>query len=509
MRAARSHRALVVAVGTAAAVVAWVAFATASSASPSAGVRAAAPKPGAKKPKPGEGKGKGKGDKGGSRERRRNAKQSQPNVIVVETDDMNQSDMQYMVQTLNLIGAQGTTFKNSYVSFPLCCPSRATFLTGQYAHNHGVRTDQRYGDLNNLNTLPVWLSNARYRTAMVGKYVNGYGVVNPREIPPGWRQWYALTANTDQKRYGYKLNQNGKVVKYPRKAKNYVTDVLNSKVSQLVKQWAPSPKPFFLWYTPTAPHGESGTPINSTRDPEPSPRYLGRMDDATMPQSPNFNEADVSDKPADIRDEPSLTQDQIDNINRRFRGRIESLFSVDDEVTRIVRALAKAKDLGKTYIMFTSDNGLQLGSHRLIFKDALYEESERVPLLIRGPQFPPGVTRDQLAANIDLAPTIVALTGATSGLNMDGTSLVPFANNPNTGNNRQLLFESLDTGVYGIRSGPWVLNQYSNNDVEMYNLDSDPYELQSQDKNPLDATIKAQLLARLQQLKTCAGASCR
>lgn len=454
------------------------------------------------KPSKGEGK-------GGPRERKRNAHQRQPNVIVVETDDMNQSDLQYMAQTLNLIGAQGTTFKNSYVSFPLCCPSRATFLTGQYAHNHGVRTDQRYGDLNNLNTLAVWLSNARYRTAMVGKYVNGYGVVNPREIPPGWRQWYALTANTDQKRYRFKLNQNGKVVRYKNGARNYITDVLSSKTNQLIKQWAPSPKPFFLWFTPTAPHGESGTPLASTRDPEPAPRYLGRLDDAAMPQSPNFDEADVSDKPADIRDEPRLTQDQIDNINRRFRGRIESLFSVDDEVKRIVRLLTKARDLQKTYIVFTSDNGLQLGSHRLIFKDALYEESERVPLLIRGPQFPAGVTRDQLVSNVDLAPTIVALTGATAGLNMDGTSLVPPANNPNTGNNRQLLFESLDNQIYGIRSGPWVLNQYSNGDVELYNLDNDPYELQSQDKNPLLAPLKAQLLLRLQQLKTCAGASCR
>src|SRR5262249_39596172 len=322
MQVARSQRTLAVAVATAAVVVAWAAQATGSTASPSprGPVRAAAqaPKPGAKGPSKGGGQGNGKGNgKGGGRnQRRKNAKQRQPNVIVVETDDMNQTDLPYMVQTLNLIGTQGTTFKNSYVSFPLCCPSRATFLTGEYAHNHGVRTDQRYGDLNNLNTLPVWLNNARYRTAMVGKYVNGYGVVNPREIPPGWRQWYALTANTDQRRYGYKLNQNGNVVRYGHKGKDYVTDVLSSKANQVIKKWAPSPKPFFLWFTPTAPHGESGTPIASTRDPEPAPRYLGRIGDATMPQSPNFDEADVSDKPADIRDEPRLTQDQIDNINR-------------------------------------------------------------------------------------------------------------------------------------------------------------------------------------------------
>src|SRR4051794_27334327 len=154
--------------------------------------------------------------------RRQNALQKRPNVIVIDTDDMNATDMFVMRNTLSLLGAHGTTFRNSYVSYPLCCPSRATFLTGQYAHNHGVLTDQRFGDLDSSNTLAVWLRRAKYRTAMVGKYLNGYGVTDPRLIPQGWTQWYALTGGTEQHRYGFRLNENGKVHHYARKPSNYI-----------------------------------------------------------------------------------------------------------------------------------------------------------------------------------------------------------------------------------------------------------------------------------------------
>src|SRR5436190_1115745 len=228
-----------------------------------------------------------------------NAQQKRPNVIVIDTDDMNQSDISVMQKTLAVLGTRGTTFRNSYVSYPLCCPSRATFLTGQYAHNHGVLTDQRFGDLDSSNTLAVWLRRAKYRTAMVGKYLNGYGVppFSPRAIPQGWTQWYALTGGTEQHRYGFKLNENGKVRHYSRKPSNYIDYILNSKVNAVLKQWTISPKPFFIYYNPNNPHGEAGTPFWSTRDPEPAPQYLGAFGDITAPHPPNFDEADVSDKP--------------------------------------------------------------------------------------------------------------------------------------------------------------------------------------------------------------------
>jgi arylsulfatase A-like enzyme len=440
--------------------------------------------------------------------RRKNAQQKRPNVVVIDTDDQNVGDMFVMRKTLSLLGAHGTTFRNSYVSYPLCCPSRATFLTGQYAHNHGVLTDQRFTDLDSSNTLAVWLKRAKYRTAMVGKYLNGYGVVDPRQIPPGWKQWFGLTGGTEQKRYGFKLNENGKVHFYERNPANYIDYVLGSKVNGLLKAWAPSPKPFFLYYNPNNPHGEKGTPIWSTRDPEPAPQYLGRFGDIQAPRPPNFDEPNVSDKPKQIRDIPRLSDAQLSDLDRRYRGRLESLLSVDDEVKKIVGLVRKYGDKRKTFFIFTSDNGLEMGAHRIEFKNYLYEEGERVPLIIRGPGVPQNVTRDQLVANIDLAPTIAAITKAQPGRVMDGINLLPLTHNPGVANNRSLLFESVDLGLYGIRQGPWSYNLYSNGDEELYNLNDDPYQLTSVDHDPGLASLKASLKAELERLRTCSGATC-
>ena len=449
--------------------------------------------------------------------RRQNALQKRPNVIVIDTDDMNASDLFVMRNTLSLLAAQGTSFRNSYVSYPLCCPSRATFLTGQYAHNHRVLTDQRFTDLDSSNTLAVWLRRAKYRTAMVGKYLNGYGLVNPREVPKGWTQWYGLTGGTEQHRYGFKLNENGKVRHYGRKPSNYIDYILDSKVNAVLKQWAISPKPFFIYYNPNNPHGEAGTPYWSTRDPEPAPQYLGIFGDITAPHPPNFDEANVSDKPQMVREIPHLSGAQLADIDRRYRGRLESLLSVDDEVKRIFGLVRKYGDKRKTFFIFTSDNGLELGAHRIEFKNFLYEEGERVPLIIRGPGFPAGATRDQLVANIDLAPTITSLTGVPAARVMDGIPLLPLAKNPGEGNNRDILFESPDIGVYGIRRGPWKYNLWNNGDEELYNLDDDPYELTNLlydppgpgGPTPEELALASELKVRLAQLRTCNGASCQ
>ena len=443
--------------------------------------------------------------------RARNALQKRPNVVVIDTDDMNVTDLSVMRNTLAMLAAHGTSFQNSYVSYPLCCPSRATFLTGQYAHNHHVLTDQRYGDLDNTNTLAVWLRRAKYRTAMVGKYLNGYGVIRPGEIPPGWSKWFALTDGTEQHRYGFKLNENGKVRHYSRKPKNYIDYILDSKVNGLLKKWTISPKPFFLYYNPNNPHGESGTPAWSTRDPEPAPQYNGVFGDISAPRPPNFDEANVSDKPEAIQDIPRLSDAEVADIDRRYRGRQESLLSVDDEIKRIVSLVRKYGDKRRTFFILTSDNGLMMGAHRIEFKDYPYQEAVRVPLIIRGPGFPQNTTRDQLVANIDLAPTITALTGARPGRVMDGIPLLPLAKDPADETNRALLIETFDVGAFGVRQGQWAFNQWSNGDEELYNLDGDPYEL----RNLLFGsgassytTIRDQLAAELAKLKTCSGPSC-
>jgi arylsulfatase A-like enzyme len=451
--------------------------------------------------------------------RRKNRRQKRPNVIVVMTDDQNTS-MEGLPQTTRLLGTRGTTFANSYVSFPLCCPSRATLLTGQYSHNHGViSTDlpNAYNGLNHASTLPVWLRASGYRTAMVGKYLNGYGIEDgipepvgdAKEIPPGWADWFALTGGLEQRRYKYYVNDNGRIRWYSRKTRNYVTDVLANRAVNYVKREAPKPKPFFLWFNPTAPHGEAGVFANATRDPQPAPRHMGLAGEAAAPRTPNFDEADLSDKPEPLRDRPPFSDEELADLDRRHRGRIESLLAVDEAIARIWSRVRKAGDKRKTYVFFTSDNGVLLGAHRLIYKNFLYEEALRVPLIARGPKFPAGVVRTQPVTNVDLAPTIARLTKITPGLTIDGRSLLPVARDPSYGAGRELLFESnVYGGSAGIRSGQWVFLDNNGEQDELYDLAADPFQLESLHATPAHAAIRDQLAARLDQIRDCVGPAC-
>jgi arylsulfatase A-like enzyme len=472
-------------------------------------------------------KGKAKGDKPSKeklqKQREANRRQKRPNVIVVMTDDQDAS-MEGLSRTVRLIGSAGTTFSNSYVSFPLCCPSRATFLTGQFSHNHGVRTSSLpggYNALDHTNTLATWLQAAGYRTGMIGKYLNGSGVndgipepvKDAKQIPPGWSEWHSFVSDSDQRRYRYKLNENGKLRRYGKGKRNYITDVLNAKAVDFVEENAPRKKPFFLWYNPTAPHGEAGRPFGADRNPTPARRHYGLFEGSFRPRTPNFNEADVSDKPSFVRSTPQLGSADVLDMDQRYRGRVESLLSLDQGVKRIFTRLRKAKDLGKTYVFFTSDNGLLLGAHRLVLKNYLYEEDARVPLLVRGPKFPRGVVRDQPVSNIDLAPTIVELTGATPGRTMDGRSLLGPANSSAVGLNREILIEHTD-GDAALRSGDgWVYIRRVGQIDELYDLRTDPFQLNNQlyvdFLTPgVDDVKAAELGARLEQYERCAGSSC-
>ncbi len=452
----------------------------------------------------------------------RNRRQRQPNVVIVMTDDQDES-MLGLPRTSALLGSGGTTFRNAYVSFPLCCPTRATLLNGQYAHNHGVVSTELpngYNAMNHGNTLAVWLRRAGYRTGMVGKYLNGYGIddgipegkPDRKEEPPGWSEWIALTAGKEQRRYGYKLNENGRIRTYGRGARNYVTDVLAGKAVDFVEENAPRPKPFFLWFNPTAPHGEAGGPSDLVRNPTPAPRHIGAFEGAFRPRTPNFNEADVSDKPGFITTTPPLGSYEIADIDLRYRGRAESLLSVDDAVMRLWKRLKKAGDKRKTYVIFTSDNGLMMGAHRLLLKNYIYEEDVRVPLLIRGPGIPRGVVREDFVTSVDLAPTITEITGVAPGLTMDGRSLIPVANGAGQGKARELLFERTG-GDAGIRRGDWIYIDRLFDQDELYNLATDPWQLDNRlhppgDTTPADEARRDELHARLTQLRSCAGSSC-
>jgi N-acetylglucosamine-6-sulfatase len=437
------------------------------------------------------------------------------NVVVLMTDDQTVESMRVMPNVKRLIADQGVTFDNSFVSYSLCCPSRSTFLTGQYAHNHGVwgnaPPNGGYYKLDSTNTLAVWLQRAGYQTIHLGKYLNQYGTKNPREIPPGWGQWYGTPDPSTYRYLNYQINENGNLVQFGNTAADYKTDVESRLAVDLISRQAADPRPFFMWVAFLAPH--SGAPRDADdpsgiATPSPAPRDKDRFANEPLPMPPSFNEADVSDKPAAIRNRPLIGPARINAIRENYQQRLESLLAVDDAVAQIVNELTRIGKLDNTYIIFTSDNGFMHGEHRLqTGKVVLYEPSIRVPLLIRGPGIPTGQRRSQFVANTDLAPTIVQATGAQPGRVMDGRSLIPFAKDKLLQSGRDIL---LETPTYaGVRSPNWLYAEYVTGEKELYNLARDRDELNSLQTNPAYDAMEKNLAARLARLRQCKGAVCR
>jgi arylsulfatase A-like enzyme len=424
--------------------------------------------------------------------------------------------MKVMNNVKTMIGDQGVTFSNSLLNFALCCPSRATFLTGQYAHNHQVWTNQapkggfqKFESLHANSNLAVWLHRAGYFTALIGKYLNQYK--NQPPIPPGWSEWHAA-APYDQRVYNYPLNNNGALTQFGQDPDDFKDDVLTRKAVEFVNRRTPQAAPYFLWLTYTAPHvggPPNPNPPDDCKDgAKPAPRDAHAFDDAKLPKPPNFNEADVSDKPQTIRQLPKLNQVQIGNIQRKYRCELESLLSVDVGVRRVLNALKAKGEINNTLVIFTSDNGYYHGEHRVPGdKSRPYEESIRVPLMMRGPGIPKGVTINPLVVNADLAPTIVDAANARAGKTMDGRSLLQLVRHPLTGRNRELLVE--ERTYKAIRTERYLYVEYNSGERELYDLQNDPYELQSLHHSPAYAAVKATLSTRLRKLKNCAGATCR
>jgi N-acetylglucosamine-6-sulfatase len=440
-----------------------------------------------------------------------------PNVVVIETDDQTVESMRVMHNVNSLIGDQGARFQNNFVNFSLCCPSRATFLTGQYEHNHGVTDNsgptggfQRFESLHGNNNLAVWLQDSGYYTAMIGKYLTGFPQNSP--VPPGWTEWHAVVQGSSLV-YNYTLNENGTLVDYGQEPSDFLQDVLTSKAVGLINRRAPKSQPFFLWLTYTAPH-ETGPdpnpnpPSDCSGAAKPAPRDAHAFDSEPLPRPPNFNEADVSDKPAAMRSHPVMNATQIANTQRRYRCALESLPSVDEGVQKVVNALSANGELNNTLVVFTSDNGYFNGQHRLfLIKRHIYEESIRVPLQMRGPGIPQGVNVGALSINADLAPTIVDVANAHPGLVMDGRSLIPVAQNPSIEQGRELLIE--EPTFEAIRTQRYMYAEHDSGEKELYDLQKDPFELQSRQNTPIYDTVQAQLADDLHQLQDCAGASCR
>ena len=458
-----------------------------------------------------------------------------PNIVVIMTDDQDDTgSMAYMPKTLSLIAERGVTFKNSFVNLPLCGPSRASFLTGQAAHNHGIRANSPLDaggweafKSKEANALPVWLQAAGYKTALVGKYLNRYGqqglygawlgwfgslinvefkgptIGNPRDwVPPGWNLWYAFSG-TRPKYYDYSINDNGKMLSFGGAPSDYSTDVLRERAVRFIQDQSASPAPFFLYVAPKSVHAEGPRAI-------PSPQYKDALKYVRLPQSPAFNEEDLRRKAR-----PRVVNATKEDLEKTYRAALRSLQSVDDLVAAVMATLKDTGKLDNTVVIYTSDNGFLFGDHRLVGKTAAYEGSIKVPLLMRGPGIPEHQTRDQLVSNLDVTATIVDLAGAKPGVPLDGKSLVPLFANADAPWRSALLIESpinsfdLKTNRYaGVRTVTKKYVRYEGGFEEFFDLASDPYELKNETRDPAHAGDVSSLRGIHDTLKSCAGASC-
>ena len=451
------------------------------------------------------------------------AQQERPNVLVLMTDDQTVESLRVMSHTRELIGTRGAEFTRSFVNYALCCPSRATFLTGQYSHNHGVLSNQLpsggYTRLDRSNWLPGWLQAAGYHTAHVGKFLNGYGTdSDPLEVPSGWSEWYGTVDPSTYRFWNYTVNENGTLVTYGADGDPafYSTDFFSRRAADLVTRLAPADQPFFLSVAFLAPHSgqpsEPDDPANLAT-PAVAPRHRDAFAAEPFPYNPAFNEADVSDKPQRISTRRSLPAARIAAIQEAYRQRLESLLAVDEGVWLILDALFRSGEIDNTLVIFTSDNGFFHGEHRVGTGKLLpYEPSVRVPLLVRGPGIPPGLRLSQLVTNADLAQTIVDAAGVTPGRTQDGRSLLRLMEDPGLRWGRELLIEGGDRNgltFAGLRNYRYSYVEYATGEREMYDLRSDPDQLQSRHFDPNYATVQAGLAQRLAVLRTCAGRTCR
>jgi N-acetylglucosamine-6-sulfatase len=490
---------------------------------------------------------------------------ARPNIIMLMTDDETVTDMAVMPKVHELLAQQGVTFSNSFVSYPLCCPSRTTYLTGQYTHNNGVWANlpnrEGFQQFTHQNTtFPVALQQAGYRTFHVGKYLNGYGKDDPTQIPPGWNEWHGTIDPTTYRYYRFKLNNDGVLRTYPAKPDYYSTDYFTQLATDFIQKQAGTGQPFFLNLAFLAPHsGQGATDIPGDHAPPPgkkqqyyclsqgirqeivsatvpvtkecsremirrpvtdgyavpAPRESVAFQNAPLPKSPSFNEQNVADKPSFFRtsgDYPLMTKSEIATVTQVYDDRLASLLAVDDAVEKIVTMLDQTHQLDNTVIIFTSDNGFFLGQHRIPFgKYWPYEEAIRVPLIIRGPGIPEGVVRSSPVVNIDLAPTILDFAHAAPLRRMDGRSLIPLMQNPSLHWQRDILLEG-NTGnavaYEGIRTSRYVYIEYRTGDRELYDLKKDPYELNSLQNDPRYQSVLVDLQTRLYALEHCSGSSC-
>ncbi|MBB4662958.1 sulfatase family protein [Conexibacter arvalis] len=455
---------------------------------------------------------------------------NKPNIVFVLTDDLSWDLVDYMPNVKRL-QREGVTFSNYIVTNSLCCPSRASILTGRYPHNTGIyrNTGDDGGFLafrargQERDTFATSLQQAGYRTALMGKYMNQYNPTRVRDalgrpyVPPGWTDWKVV--GNGYPGYGYRIAREGRVVRRGWEPRDYLTTVLRRDAIGFISSAVGAGQPFMLELSTFTPHTPS----------TPAPRDVGRFSAVTAPRTPSFNEEDISDKPSWLRGHRRLTDEQQQRIDEHFRNRVRSVQSVDRAIGRIRRELNRLGVARNTYVVFSSDNGFHMGQHRLTpGKLTAYDPDIRVPLVVTGPGVPAGRVVSEIAENVDLCPTFTELGGTPAPATADGRSLVPFLRGlpapadwrraaliehrgavtspadpdfPARGSGNPPTYEALRT-----RDSLYV--EYADGEREFYDRRVDPDELD----NVYDALPEARrerLTAAVAAMKTCTGVGCR
>ncbi len=417
-------------------------------------------------------------------------------------------------------GPRGAIFDQAIATPPLCCPARATFLTGQYPHKHGVLGNvPGYPDLRDkANLLPAWLGRAGYRTAFVGKFLNGYEqVVRPA---PGWDSWHATFNYPNY--FDYIVNDDRRLEHYGDRPGHYSTTQYTDRAVAEVEGLPSDGKPLFMWLAYNAPH------VTAAADPScpglvpkpPDRKTFARFARDQLPRGPSFNETDRSDKPRAIADAPPLGKREIASITLRWRCTLASMRAVDDGIERLVAALEDSGELENSVLVFLSDNGFFFGEHAIGREKRLpYRASAQVPLAIRvGANIAGDVPAriDELVGTVDLAPTLLDFAGARPCTKpgrcraLDGRSLRPLieGRGQQWPEDRALLLELDETYTYEALRTPSYLYSRTTADpggaleppaLELYDLEADPHELdnlaggQSRAANALAARLDSRL----------------
>jgi N-acetylglucosamine-6-sulfatase len=458
------------------------------------------------------------------------------NVILILLDDATVEDMEYMPAVQHLLVDQGTTFRYTYTPDPLCCPARATLLTGQYPHNHRVLDNVApiggASVFNDTNTIATYL-NDDYRTGIFGKYLNDFDT--RRYVPPGWDTWnVAVRGVYNYVHTGESING----VRHP--FDTYMTGLYGRQARAFISGSVRRGRPFFAFVPFVAPHG--GTPHETADDP-PSPyvaaKYRNTYAGPSLPRDPSFNEEDVSDKRFAVQQLPLLAPDRIAVISEQLKQRREALQSVDDQVKTMVDRVTSLGQADNTYFIFTSDNGFMQGQHRIGFgKKVAYEPSTRVPLVIRGPGIAAGATYKRVTGLQDITPTILSMTHQWHDqplAQIDGVDLLSLLNGRRThrvqviesAHSSSLTDNQIAAGAEPTRrqarrlssvswrwrgivtSNRWKYVRYLSGEVEMYDLKADPYEERNVYGTPGYGSQQARLRALYHRYTKCDASRCQ